>query len=482
MASLQSYTDHALFMVVWGDATTLRVLPPRQTSPDSHLDILNDGRRLQMDRIFEIPDSTDWLNTSLSTIAPVEAALRCQVCKDFFDTPMITSCSHTFCSICIRRCLTTDGRCPTCRAGEQESKLRRNWTVQEVVDSFQGARVQLLKLAREAAANFNDGIGEGSKRKLSDTDHELNGSGRASQARKTRSQSRRNAKSEAEDRVVVIDDEKDGDRQPEDGMVPCPICNQRMKAEEVYSHLDTCDGQTIKKSKSGAFRSGSRHSPPSNTFEHSQLRQSTKLPPERLPKLNYSLTNDNALRKKMAALGIGTGGPKAVLSRRHTEWVNLWNANCDSSRPKSKRDLLQELDLWERSQGSSAPSASAQPHGGSLVMRKDFDGAGWAASHSDDFQQLIASARRKRNTPTTSDGETQSNTEDLPASVDASTPATPVHAAQSHVNDQPPLADFGTSGMLDIAVQSHTEDKPAPADASIEPIAQLYHHNDDNIT
>src|SRR5215469_15342374 len=59
-----------------------------------------------MDTISDasLPDPTDWLNTSLPSFATLESALRCQVCKDFYDTPMITSCSHTFCSLCIRRC------------------------------------------------------------------------------------------------------------------------------------------------------------------------------------------------------------------------------------------------------------------------------------------------------------------------------------------------------------------------------------------
>jgi len=87
------------------------------------------------------------------------------------------------------------------------------------------------------------------------------------------------------------------------------------------------------------------------------------------------------------------------MMRRHTEWVNLWNANCDSLRPRSKRDLLQELDVWERSQGGHAPNQGAVSNGGSSLMRKDFNGVGWAANHDADFKQLIASARAKQSVP-----------------------------------------------------------------------------------
>lgn len=110
---------------------------------------------------------------------------------------------------------------------------------------------------------------------------------------------------------------------------------------------------------------------------------------ERLPQLNYSLLNDNALRKKLSGLGMPVNGSRGRLIRRHTEWVNLVNSNCDSMVPKDKRELLHELDLWERSQGRQAINNSS----GRSVMDKDFDGAGWALKHNDEFQKLIAKAK-----------------------------------------------------------------------------------------
>lgn len=116
--------------------------------------------------------------------------------------------------------------------------------------------------------------------------------------------------------------------------------------------------------------------------------------PERLPAINYSILKENALRKKLGELGIPAWGPKQLLHKRHTEWMNLWNANCDSKIPKSKRDLLQELDIWEKTQGGLATGPSPFVSS-SNVMRKDFDAKGWSSSHDDDFKRLIANARRK---------------------------------------------------------------------------------------
>ena len=210
---------------------------------------------------FDIPDSTDWLHTPLASFEPLEAALRCQVCKDFYDTPMLTTCSHTFCSLCIRRCFAADGKCPTCRANDQASKLRRNWVVQEIVDAFQAARAAALKLAREAAkagaeAGWRTG---GKKRKLDEADLEDREPEDGSRARKTRSRGRRADEASSPPELIDLEEGgEDAEDWPDDGLVKCPICSRRMKEEAVYSHLDQCDGET--KSTSGrSIRSRSVH-------------------------------------------------------------------------------------------------------------------------------------------------------------------------------------------------------------------------------
>jgi len=145
-----------------------------------------------MDTTLDVADPSDWLHTPVTQLGPVEAALRCQVCKDFFNTPMISSCSHTFCSLCIRRCLTTDGRCPTCRTQDQEIKLRPNPIVQELVDLFQAARPEILQLGEDVKV-FTESSGEGKgrgKRKLENTEHEDEDVRGEASRKRTRSQFR----------------------------------------------------------------------------------------------------------------------------------------------------------------------------------------------------------------------------------------------------------------------------------------------------
>lgn len=170
---------------------------------------------------FDLPDSTDWLDTPLPLLAPLESSLRCQICKDFFDTPVITSCSHTFCSLCIRRCLSAEGKCPICRSSDQELKLRGNWLVQELVEQFKNARESVLSLARKEAGRLARGNNETSeispkKRKVSQMEHDGNATGEeaASQRMRTRSQRVNTSSREQQPEPEVIDDSQDEEYVP----------------------------------------------------------------------------------------------------------------------------------------------------------------------------------------------------------------------------------------------------------------------------
>lgn len=96
----------------------------------------------------DITDSTDWISTAIPAMGPVEASLRCEVCKDFYQTPMVTTCDHTFCSLCIRRILSQTSKCPLCLSATQESKLRKCSALEGVIEAFSTARPALIGYCR----------------------------------------------------------------------------------------------------------------------------------------------------------------------------------------------------------------------------------------------------------------------------------------------------------------------------------------------
>ncbi|KAE9967456.1 hypothetical protein EG327_011492 [Venturia inaequalis] len=351
-----------------------------------------------MPPIEEVTDPSDWLPTNLSFFAPLDSALRCQVCKEFYNTPMITSCSHTFCSLCIRRCLSTDGKCPACRQTDQPSKLRVNGTVQELVDAFGAARPQGLKLGLKPKQEAGEEEEVQPRRKRRRVDRQEQDASSTRQTRQTRSSGRRtNGVAPSQD-IMILDSEDDDvedyhpepePKEPDDGLVACPMCETRMKEPLVYAHLDRCDGKVAPKSRRPK-------TPPLKPPKSIIIPAS---PAKHLPHLNYSLLKDNPLRKKLQEIGIPAWGARQLLIRRHTQWVDIFNANSDSPRPRPNRELLKDLDTWERTQGGHAPGqGQTGPQG---VMKKDFDGEAWTRRHKErskgyaGFDDLIASARAK---------------------------------------------------------------------------------------
>lgn len=53
----------------------------------------------------------------------IESQEECPVCLDQLDSPVITACKHTFCGECIRQVISTQGKCPMCRAALTEDHL-----------------------------------------------------------------------------------------------------------------------------------------------------------------------------------------------------------------------------------------------------------------------------------------------------------------------------------------------------------------------
>ena len=169
-----------------------------------------------------------------------------------------------------------------------------------------------------------------------------------------------------------------------------------MTEAEVSAHIDHCNGEPPRAKRATNFAQ--------NPIPNPLPMQKATRREERLSPLNYSMLNDSQLRKKLADQGISAGGSKQLMQRRYTEWITLWNANCDAKSPKGRNELKRELDVWERTQGGRAPLLNVIQNSGPQIRDKDFDGAAWASKHDDSFRDLIARARQKRSTiPSTCD-------------------------------------------------------------------------------
>ncbi|KAK6586909.1 hypothetical protein PZA11_000199 [Diplocarpon coronariae] len=335
----------------------------------------------------ELEDSTDWLETPLRSLAAVDSALRCQVCKDFYQTPMITSCSHTFCSLCIRRCLSNDGQCPACRTKDQEFKLRHNAAMEDLVEAFRKGRPDVLEFARRP-----DTVGKGFSPKRR---REVLDSGDEEEVPKKRTRTSGRAagrKAPTRSQAVIQDTEEDDeDYVPENGFVLCPICEKEVKESIINAHIDRgcMDEPRVRRPISGGT---SRRGSVQNPFSAPDAAPKR---PERLPQINFSMMKEATLRKKLNDAGISAAGNKPLMEKRYTEWITLWNANCDATKPREKSELKRDLVTWEKTQGAKAQASNYTQSSGAQIKDKEFDGKAYSSANRDSFQDLILKARKK---------------------------------------------------------------------------------------
>ena len=151
--------------------------------------------------------------------------------------------------------------------------------------------------------------------------------------------------------------------------------------------------------------------------------------------------------------------------RRHTEWRNLINANCDSSSPKSKKELLQDLKEWERAQGFSQTNGAWKSNKNSNVMEKDFDRGAWSQNHGNDFRSLIAQARSKAKSVAEDDHLQPQGSED----TSESRPSIPEQAPSALGAEQIPedLQPFDSSSASSLQREYFDQAKSAAEDPHI---------------
>ncbi|NXR27472.1 RAD18 ligase, partial [Cinclus mexicanus] len=294
----------------------------------------------------------------------VDDLLRCGICFDYFSIAVIIpQCSHSYCSLCIRKFLSYKTQCPTCCVAVSESDLRNNRLLDDLVKSFNSARQQLLQLVLDAApAPSPPAPGQcpsaESHRSPGAQPEPGEGPGIDSLVRKDKVctstktglawTGQKNFKTEGHHDLHSTSAEVGGEdsrvgseeiagctenhEKPStsvvkgDRKVECPVCEVAVLEQYINKHLDSCLSREEKKD---SLRSSAHK---------------RKL----MSKVVYNLLSDRDLRKKLKEHGLSTSGSRQQLIKRHQEFVHMYNAQCDSLNPKSVAEVVKELEKNEK--------------------------------------------------------------------------------------------------------------------------------------
>uniref|UniRef100_A0A060T995 Postreplication repair E3 ubiquitin-protein ligase RAD18 n=1 Tax=Blastobotrys adeninivorans TaxID=409370 RepID=A0A060T995_BLAAD len=360
----------------------------------------------------ELADPSDWGQTHAPYLSQLESTIRCHICKEFMTAPVLTSCGHTFCSLCIRSHLNDDVHCPACRSKTQSNTLRKNTVIEELTTLFRTHRKDLIQSLSSVCQNEShpDGLKYDAGREKQE-----NETIRTERADDSDNNVRRSSRKRNIANYAGLDVDK-----AEDGQIgECPICGQRMKIAEIETtHIVHCLNGQEKKRQKTSFLGASAAKPKDDTNQ-------------RLSIIAYNLYSPSNLQGLMKKLGIPHQGSKQVLQERHKKWVNLWNANLDSENPKPKSELLSALTKWEKSLAQSRQET---------FDVKKVDRMTYIREHNSEFNDLIAQAKKSRKLAKKDDSKDDrkgDNTDDIKEES--------VKERESSVG----LIDMGKSSLLD---------------------------------
>jgi len=316
------------------------------------------------------------LKEVLPEVKSLVSHLTCTICFDPFINPVLTQCKHSFCSVCIRSYLVYNQNCPTCRSQLSDGQLRGNpvadecssllrpllQNIENILATNNISKPQISKDGSQATSKTISSMPQQSnspvriKKKIDKDFSDENA--QPTQVPKPESSQRHSYKYNSPLRENVRNTSIDGESCTKDDKVA------KIVDKEVIL-LDSPVKQTIKPNHQPTVEKGKiecmvcKVLVPSNNFNlHLDIclnkgSQPPEKPPVKrkpMPKLVYTLIKDADLRKRCKELGLNNKGDRKTLLQRHQKYCILYNSECEMKNPRSKFELLRQIERDEASE------------------------------------------------------------------------------------------------------------------------------------
>lgn len=373
--------------------------------------------------------TTNW-PSEFSELKKLESILHCPICYEYINTCMITSCSHNFCSVCIRKYLQFRNQCPTCSEETYAGDLRKNRPLDEIVTIYTDVKERLLFKLRVIdvtqsikgcqTESFN-GFSLTPKKSESDTNSDKE-TPKSEKPKKKVVQKLFSEKKPTEPLVVggltiptIFQPRKSPKKNvalPKPETNPCPVCNVDVPVKNINFHLDSClatADPAVKKPK-----------PPAE-----------KRKP--LTKLVYTMMKDKELKKCLKEHGLNSTGDRKTLIWRLNRYTVLYNAECDSEHPRPVPDILKQVEREEREEKTTplfqAPKSKVTIDKNTDPEVIEKHNKEYLEVNKDHFKALIEAMKKRdgRNIKTSKPNRIDSDEEskpDITPSVDDQVPST----------------------------------------------------------
>ncbi|KAI7898100.1 uncharacterized protein BX663DRAFT_490365 [Cokeromyces recurvatus] len=332
-------------------------------------------------------DPTEFTTTPFQLL---DEHLRCPICKELFNTTiMLSTCSHSFCTLCIRRSLSTEQICPKCRKPAYENSLIHNYDLDNVVRLWRESRKLFLELDKKTTIEQQqeeniEQVSSDSESILIVDDDDKSEDFIPSNLKNTRSSynksTRKSTRLQKNEASNIDDDQQQQQHHHHhqqqqqhipsqqqnspanekdlklSSMVQCPVCLQYMKYSVLDLHIEGClqgdrriPPDPIQRSNSYPSSSSSNHSSNNSTSISLQPKKQKQVDLGKKPvKQVYTMMSDKELRECLRSLNLPDHGDRQTKIWRHKEYLNLYNANVDSDNRVSAKVLIERLQAMEK--------------------------------------------------------------------------------------------------------------------------------------
>eukprot|EP00892_Ulva_mutabilis_P008047 jgi/Ulvmu1/5614/UM023_0152.1 len=330
-------------------------------------------------------DPFDW-PAHAANMRDLDSALRCTICHEFYNTPKLLPCGHSYCSECIRKqgdvqMRTGPRLCPDCRAPWEPAHLdtRPVQSLSLAVKAYQQSRSYLLSAVQQlnaeaprssepAADSVAKGLNRGSKRTRRQVARDSNPEqaqkqcvhveDRAGPASNTPSKSSCSAGQEHNAPVAAVPQK--APEVPPAGCGICPICSRVVSLSYLQSHVDSCLISTeATTSRVALARTGAPAAVLDLTDSTGEAFEAHTPPMASLvpPKLCFQLLKEKDARKKLQDCGLSTQGDRVELERRYQAFRQYVQTAHDRGDRASLKRFAKRFSMEEHKRAEAISSA-----------------------------------------------------------------------------------------------------------------------------
>lgn len=370
------------------------------------------------------------INFQVPVLKDFDSLLRCHICKDILNIPVITPCSHTFCSVCIRDYLRNgnDENCPLCLNDLNDSLLRPELLLNEICKCYKmeikSVIVNKLNFSNTTIADTEDikPNKNSHKRKLGNSSNESFSLLKQQQTSKKPKMGPNNntiidmlsrKKQKSPNIAHNLSDNNTKEKSY------CPICNNQFSLKYLQEHhIDNClttsssdKNEIVNLSEDNLQQNDvteSEEEPEPKylmNYLQSALQNSLHDQIQKLPNLQLNDIATSSLKQHLLKFNLPITGSKYNLIQRWKQWDVLYTSNyIDNPKPVSLSSIKNALIKWDSLNNKPITSKTNSANG--LVSMLDnkkldiksekFSRKNWETKHKRHYRRLIRIAKKRK--------------------------------------------------------------------------------------